>query len=150
VSERFLEEATRTARASSQVRDRAEFAFHAAIGLDPRLRDEVDRLLLSRFRDPATTPRWRLNLAIISARWGSVSEETAAEAAAALTDALTNSPGDYVLQSLAEGLVVVTARMKPDKAAAVRRAATAALVDQITHLAEELKFPQTRVQAQPS
>ena len=51
VGYRFVEEATLMPLTSRQLRCRAALALHAAVGLDLQVRDDVERLLLSRYED---------------------------------------------------------------------------------------------------
>src|SRR5207253_2573672 len=111
----FLEEATRTAPACEQLECRAEYALHAAIGLDVRRRDAVDQLLRARLRDHPKSPQ-ALSLAWVSSRWGHLSAPLAGTTAEILARALTEQTESTYRRDLAVGLSSVIPRMETAKA----------------------------------
>jgi hypothetical protein len=60
---RFLEEAVQTERTSRQLRQRVDQALLAAVGLDPRRREEAEGVLLAGMRDPGKSLRHRAEIA---------------------------------------------------------------------------------------
>jgi hypothetical protein len=63
---RFLEEALRTEGTAGQLRARAEWFLHAAVGLDPHRRERAERLLAEAMRDPDRPLRLRGEIAWIA------------------------------------------------------------------------------------
>jgi hypothetical protein len=63
---RFLEEALRAEGTASQLRARAEWFIHAAVGLDPQRRERAERLLAEAMRDPHRPLRLRGEIAWIA------------------------------------------------------------------------------------
>jgi tRNA A-37 threonylcarbamoyl transferase component Bud32 len=63
---RFLEEALRTEGTAGQLRARAEWFIHAAVGLDPQRRERAERLLTEAMRDPDRPLRLRGDIAWIA------------------------------------------------------------------------------------
>jgi hypothetical protein len=118
-SYRFLEEATRTPLTSKQLESRAEFALHATIGLNPDLRDRLERLLLSRLTSPDTSAEQRQSLALVCARWDCVSPDTARQAATVLTHGVATTSNPDALSEMAEGLAALVGRVGPAEAASV-------------------------------
>ncbi|MBM3980981.1 MAG: hypothetical protein FJ304_11980 [Planctomycetes bacterium] len=142
---KFLAEGTSSPLSSRQLECRAEFAFHAAIGLAPDVWGQADRMLLARFDAPGTTQEQRRSLAIACARAGVFSTPTADRAGAALAvelvavacnphfirrtdEPLADScaPGpkslfarESELRALADCLVTVGRRMSPSGAQSV-------------------------------
>ncbi len=63
---RFLEEALRTETTASQLRHRAEWFVHAAVGLDPQRRAAAEQLLAEGMRDPDKSLRHRTEIAWVA------------------------------------------------------------------------------------
>src|SRR6202035_3355447 len=70
---RFVEEASRTPVTSRQLRDRADLALPAAVGLDAERRAEVNALLLARLDDPALGDEQKTDLALAASAWDGLS-----------------------------------------------------------------------------
>jgi tRNA A-37 threonylcarbamoyl transferase component Bud32 len=60
---RFLEEALHSETTAAQLRQRAKWSVHALVGLDPRRREKVERLLSDAMRDPERSVRHRTEIA---------------------------------------------------------------------------------------
>jgi hypothetical protein len=116
VSFRFLEEAARTVPASRQLVCRAEFALHAAIGLDPVARERAEELFLSRLRDPNLPAEQRTNIARAAALYGPVSQLLIVETIKALIAAMTTATDPTGPRVLSGYLEVVAQRLTPTHA----------------------------------
>jgi tRNA A-37 threonylcarbamoyl transferase component Bud32 len=138
VATRFLEQAARSPLGARQLAGRAEYAMHAAIGLDPDARDRADRLLLAGLADPATAAQQRLALATVCARWDSVSPELAGRAAAALVEAAPADGFAEVLRSMANDLEPLAARAGRERVRATSASAAALLVGALQRNEETL------------
>ncbi len=124
VNLRFLEEATRTPAGCLQLANRAEFALHAAIGLDCALRDRVDQLFLTRLRVDGLTSWQRVDLARACSHLGSLSSDTADATAAGLTHNLSEINYPPFVYESTRGLERVVGRMRPTAVAAASQAVT--------------------------
>src|SRR5207249_2134843 len=74
---RFVREAIRTLTTTRQLRYRALFALQAAVGLDERRRQIVERLLLNRLSDKGIPQDQAGNLALVLSTLGGVGSQTA-------------------------------------------------------------------------
>ncbi len=111
----FLEEATRTPLACDQLECRAEYALHAAIGLNTRRRDAAEQLLLTHLRnDPQSAQS--VALALVVARWENASPALAAVAADLLLGALSEKTDAKTRRELTESLSAVAVRLEPARA----------------------------------
>jgi hypothetical protein len=124
---RFVQEATAAPLTSRQLRDRADLALHAAVGLDPRRRQEVEALLLSRLDDTRLSKAHRADLTLAAARWGGLSRPAARRVARLLVEALKDLKDPDALSLLPGALTTVLALMGPREAAVVSPRAAAAL-----------------------
>jgi hypothetical protein len=97
---------------------RAEYVWQAALGLDRKGRDDAEQLLLAALRSKKQEAQ-RQDLALAASALGGLSAETAATAADALTEAMTETGAPDRLLMLAQGLAAVAARMEPAGAARV-------------------------------
>ena len=129
VSWMFLEEATRTALACEQLECRAEYAFHATLGLDLARRKTADQLFLSRLSEPNTPGSKAVSLAMGVSRSDFASTGTASTVARILTDALAKEMNALVRAQLAIGLAGVVAWTDPTEAAKVCLQAARILTD---------------------
>jgi hypothetical protein len=114
---RFVEEAIRDPASAWQLRCRAGFALQAAVGLDARRREGVERLLREGLSGPGLAQEHRVNLALTLASLGDLEPPTTKEVAALLTRAMAISTDRWERQELALGLAAVAARLKPKEAA---------------------------------
>jgi hypothetical protein len=129
---RFVEEASRSPATSRQLRDRADLALHAAVGLDEECRAEVESLLLTRLADRAVGGEQKKDLALALAAWDGLSSPGAVETARELISALSDSidPNDlHALGKWSQGMSAVAARMGPKEAAQVAVLLTLAMKD---------------------
>ncbi|QDU21735.1 protein kinase domain-containing protein [Urbifossiella limnaea] len=106
----FLEEITRTPHACRQLECRAEFVWHALVGLDPRCREDVIRRFAV-MRDTDCPPEQRRSLALACSRWDATPPDTAAVAARVLLDELKREADPARQIELAAGLIVLCRRM---------------------------------------
>jgi serine/threonine protein kinase len=113
---RFVEQALRHPMPTGQMKTRAEFALHAAVGLDPRKRLQAERLLGERMRDPALTHGQRTDLALIAVSLGGLTPEAQSQAAQTLIEALGKVTDPSALREVAQGLSTLAARMEPEEA----------------------------------
>ena len=88
----FLEEAARTPLACEQLECRAEYALHAAVGLDPERHGAVERMLLSRLSKPETQGKHAVSLAVAIASTDFASPEAAAISARVLAADIAEHP----------------------------------------------------------
>ncbi len=132
VNRRFLEEATRLPLSSKQVGGRAEFSIHAAIGLNPELREQTEQLFLSRGRAPNITQEHRLSLILAWAMDESASPAGAAELANFLLVELDNTTEGFLAIERSRTLLQLAKRMEPQAAAKVCGAGTKSITEQLS------------------
>ncbi len=133
VADRFLAEATRTPLACEQLECRAEFALHAAVGLDRAARDRADQLLLARLTHPETPPDQRASLALVVSRWEAADPRVAAAAADTLVAALLKNP-DFATESMHKrgiGIGALAPRLAPKHRTEVCSSAANWLVNEL-------------------
>jgi tRNA A-37 threonylcarbamoyl transferase component Bud32 len=121
---RFVVEASRTPGTSRQLRDRAVVAFHAAVGLDARRRDEVEALLLSRLDDATLPDGQKTDLASAASTWDGLSSSGAARVARQLAHAFKDGRDQTIFTELVGPRAALAARMNAKDAA---RAAAAVI-----------------------
>jgi tRNA A-37 threonylcarbamoyl transferase component Bud32 len=117
---RFVKEAVRgsmSRRAISirQLRLRAGFAIHAAVGLDEDRRNRIEQMLVEAMEQPDLGPDQRVDLALTLVSLGRLSPRTAAPIARALTEA-SDGPA---LVALAEGLALVAGQLDASEAGSI-------------------------------
>jgi hypothetical protein len=125
---RFVEEASRGPVTSRQLRDRAAVALPAAVGLDLKRRDEVEALLLARLDDASVGAEHKTDLARAAAAWDALSGVAASRTAPHLVQAMKDTREPNALQSLAQELSAVSARLEPQEAAQAAAGAAAILL----------------------
>ena len=113
----LLEEATRTMRTCEQLECRAEYALHAAIGLDRSRRDAADQLLGSRLKEFRTQEHKGISLAVVIARTDFASPTVSEAAAHILVDACAVVPDELTHLYLARELVSAAQRLERTQAA---------------------------------
>src|SRR5262249_40711336 len=116
---RFVEQALRDPMATQQMKTRAEFALHAAVGLDSRKRLQVERLLSERMQDPTLTHGQRADLALMGVSQGGLTPRAQAQVAQTLSEALGRVTDPATLREMAEGLSTLATRMDPEEAARI-------------------------------
>jgi serine/threonine protein kinase len=114
---RFVEQALRDPMTTRQMKTRAEFALHAAVGLDSRKRLKVERLLSERLQDPTLKDGHRGDLALIAVSLGGLTPTAKVQVAQTLIEALGKGTDPSALRELAEALSALAARMEPKEAA---------------------------------
>jgi serine/threonine protein kinase len=124
---RFVEEGLRQRMTTRQLQVRAEYALHAAAGLDPKRRERIEQLLADRLWADQITPEERLDVALILARFGIQDPTTAAKAAAVLAAALDDTTDDDARVRLASALAATSERLQPKDAARLGGKAAEAL-----------------------
>jgi hypothetical protein len=126
VALRFLGEGITDAELSPRLRGRAEYAWHAALGLDLEQRMRAEELLLTELR--SATGEQLDDLAMAAAALGDLSPETATLVADVLNRAMTRTSDPRSLHSLALALSAVAVRMGPKDGAGVCGQAAATLL----------------------
>jgi serine/threonine protein kinase len=122
----FVENALETEGKARQLRNRAELALHAAVGLDRQRRQRVEGILVGRLRDVSTSRALREGVAL-AATQANPSSELAAAAAPLLCEALARETYSSARRSLAQGLGAVAARLRPVEAGVAARILSKAL-----------------------
>jgi hypothetical protein len=119
----FVEQALRNPVTTRQMRNRADMAVHAAVGLDPAQRRVVEKHLLSSLEDTANDSRMRTDCALIVAAIGGRDAELAEAAARQCVEAMVGTTDHDTLDFLAEAVATLAGEM--ETRAAARQAATA-------------------------
>jgi tRNA A-37 threonylcarbamoyl transferase component Bud32 len=133
---RFVSEALQGPVFTRQLRNRASLAMHAAVGLDPQRRAQVERLLLQRLQDQAVSEEQRTDIALVAAGLGDPNSRTALVAARTVTHAMTRTSDPEAQPHLARGLAEVAARLDTPEAAVQRAQAARALTRAIIKTSE--------------
>jgi tRNA A-37 threonylcarbamoyl transferase component Bud32 len=122
---RVVEEASREAATSRQLRDRAALVLSTAVGLDEQRRAEVEALLLARLADQALGDEQKADLALAASAWDGLTSSAAVTIGKRFLDALNNAKDPNLLPSLTQRLLGLTDRMSSkDAAATLARTAT--------------------------
>jgi len=150
LAQRFIHEGLTDAALTPRFAARAQYAWQAALGLDLRRRNEAERWLLAELQSEQRAGR-REALALAAAGLGGLSRDTAARAAAILTQAMSRTTDPNTLQSLAGGLSAIVARLEPKDAATAIAALNQALsktadTETIRFLARELSALAARLE----
>jgi serine/threonine protein kinase len=124
---RFLQEALRGHVTTRQLKNRADLALHAAVGLDPRRREEAERMLLLSLQDSVLPEEQRTHVALILAALGDLSPATAAQVSTTLEASLSGADDAVAQAALARALALVVSRLEPNDAATAAAALVAAL-----------------------
>jgi tRNA A-37 threonylcarbamoyl transferase component Bud32 len=112
----FVENAVATLGKARQLRNRAELALHAIIGLDRQRRVQMEGILLGRLRDASMSLDIRKEIALAVAQ-ANPSSELAVSAARFLSEALVQETDSNVCSDLARGLSKLATRLDPHEAA---------------------------------
>jgi len=127
VGYRFVEEASRTPGTSRQLRDRAQLALPAAVGLEESRRANVEKLLLARLADPALGAEHKKDLALALSVWDGLRDAGASITARQLIVSMTQTNDATALAQLVQGLSAVEPRLERGEAARAAAALVAAM-----------------------
>ncbi len=97
---RFVEAALDEPVSTRRLKDRAEFAFHAAIGLDPIRRAHVEELLGKHLKVKEISPEEQENTALCLVKLGVRDRKLVRRTAAALLQAMTRATDSSALEHL--------------------------------------------------
>jgi hypothetical protein len=116
---RFVEESLRSPVTTRQLNVRKVLALHAAVGLDPDRRAEVERLLLEHLNDPALRDEERGDVALVAVALGGLRPAAAADVAQTLRQAMkamakTHAPP--TVTTYAEGLTALSDQLEAREA----------------------------------
>jgi serine/threonine protein kinase len=125
---RFVDEALKEPRFTSRLAARAEFAMHAAVGLDSAKREEVERLILAQLQAPDASEESQQDAALALAALGDLSPAATAAAAQTLTRALSTNENSIVQPLLAESLTSLAPRLSAKDARSTAAIITDALL----------------------
>ncbi|MBV8431187.1 MAG: hypothetical protein JO244_08500, partial [Solirubrobacterales bacterium] len=114
---RFVELALNDPGWRRRLRDRAPFAFQAAVGLDGPRRTRVEELLGKRLAAREISPEEQEDVALCLAHLGNLDRRLAGKTAATLTQAMSRTTEWRVSEQLARGLLAVSGRLEPKEAA---------------------------------
>jgi serine/threonine protein kinase len=101
-----------------RLKDRAPDALQAAVGLDSARRTRVEEVLGQRLQAREIAPEEQEQVALCLAHLGGLDRRLAGRTADALIQAMSKITDPYALESLAESLSAVAARLEPKEAAA--------------------------------
>jgi hypothetical protein len=132
VAMRYLQKAASDTALTPRLAARAEYVWHAALGLDRSRRDEAERLLLAELRAAEPRSPRRRDLARSAAALGGLSPDAAAEAMEALAQAVEDASDRGDLAGLAPALAAAAARVGPEGSGPAGGRAAAVLADAIT------------------
>jgi hypothetical protein len=124
---RFVELALDDPVLRRRLKDRAPFAFQAAVGLDPARRTRVEALLGKRLEAREISAEEQEQVAFCLAHLGGLERRLAGRTADALIQAMSKTTDRYTLRKLAQALSPVAARLEPKEAARVCGQAAATL-----------------------
>jgi serine/threonine protein kinase len=116
VSIRFVEEGVKEQRFTRRLEARAEYALHAAVGLDLKKRAEVEALLVARMQGTGIAADGRREVALVVAALGDLSPSAATVVAPIRNHTMTQSKDPYVIKFLAVVFSSAATRMEPKEA----------------------------------
>jgi tRNA A-37 threonylcarbamoyl transferase component Bud32 len=128
LSRRFMTEALRDRQGIRKLRTRSAFVLHAAVGLDPARRQDVERLLLDTLHAPDLPDESRTDLALAMSEVDGLSRSGAAALAQTLLQILGKTADPPTLGTVAERLSSVAGRLGPNGAAQLTAEAAAPLL----------------------
>jgi len=145
---RFVQVALQDPVSTRQLRHRAAFALHAAVGLDGKRRSQVEELLGQRLLAPESTPEEKEQVALCLAQLGVQDRALAGRAADTLTQAIRKTTDPSALGPLAQGL----SALEPKQAAAALTQAMTRTTDPyaLGSLAQGLSAVAARLEPQPA
>jgi serine/threonine protein kinase len=112
-----------------RLKDRAPFAFQAAVGLDPRRRTRVETLLGKRLKARRISPEQQEQVALCLAHLGGLERRVASRTADALIQVMSRTTDAKHLRSLAQHVAAVSARLEPKEASQRCGQAAAILIE---------------------
>jgi hypothetical protein len=113
---RFVKEGLRQTVTTRQLKNRAEAALHAAVGLQEKRRFQVEQLLVQRLQDPTLTTEQQADVALAATRLGGLTPQAARRVSSALLQAMDKTDDPFALGSMAQDLAAVAARLEPKEA----------------------------------
>ena len=122
----FIKQALQRPLTAGQLRNRADMAVHAAVGLDPGRRRQAEQFLATCLNDGATNPDIQADSVIIGVALDDWSPEFAEAASRQAVEAMGRTDNLSQLCSLAKALAAYAPRLPPEEAA--RQAAAAILL----------------------
>jgi hypothetical protein len=126
---RFVAEALRGRVSARQLKSRAAFALHAAVGLDPERQARVERLLGGRLRAEGVTVDEQRDVALVLAQGGVQDRRLAAQITTTLLQALKQTKNRGQLLDFGRGLSAVMGRLGTQDAALAAVALTRSIKD---------------------
>lgn len=126
--QRFIEEGLSDRLFTRQLKNRAAFALHAVVGLDPVRRQSVEKMLIEKMRKLEGDQDSRIQLALMVSRLGGLSPEAASAISQTLLETTPSSTNVIELLEYAEGLAGVAPFMQ-------RKEASSATFKLASHLA---------------
>jgi hypothetical protein len=113
---RFVREAAKGPRQTRKLRDRAKYALHAAVGLDPTLRERAARLLAESLEAEGITDQERIDIALALSELGAKDQAASLIGAIVLSQAMGKTTSPAALKRLAHGLAALAARLEAEDA----------------------------------
>src|SRR5262249_29014395 len=101
---RFVANALRRTMTTRQLKNRAEAALSAAVGLNPAKRARVEQLLVKRLQDPNLGAQHRTDVALVTVALGNLTPKAAERVAKTLIQAMGKTTNPDALEGLAQGL----------------------------------------------
>jgi serine/threonine protein kinase len=126
---RFVEVALHDPVSTRRLKDRAAFAFQAAVGLNGTLRMQVEELLGQRLQAKEIPLEEQGNVSLCLTQLGVLDRPLARRTAATLTLALSKTSDPFALRYLAEGLAAVAPGMEPKEAGEAAATLTLAMAE---------------------
>jgi hypothetical protein len=115
---RFLREALTGPEHKRKLRDRAEYALQATVGLDRGLRDQAERLLAARLETDGISEQEGIDIALALAALGGEEPTASRKAAAIIVGAISKTTDSNAFLRLAEGLAALAGKLEVREAAA--------------------------------
>ncbi len=113
----FVQQALQGPGTARQLLNRADMAVHAAVGLDPERRRQVEKALLAQLRDEKSDFAVRTDCVLIGLTLDEWSPEFASAAAHQAVEAMGKTTNGYALRDLAEAVAVLAPRMESGETA---------------------------------
>jgi serine/threonine protein kinase/pilus assembly protein TadC len=135
---RFVELALDDAALRRRLKDRAPFAFQAAVELDATRRTRVEELLRKRLEARKISPEEKEQVAFCLAHLGSLDRRLARKTADALVQAMSKTTDSNTMGNLAQALSAASAHLEPKEAAQLCGQAAATLLQATSQTADWL------------
>jgi serine/threonine protein kinase len=113
---RFLEQALQDPATTRSLKIRAEPALHAAVGLSPKKRLEVEQLLVERMLDPKVADAHRGDLALIAVALGDLTPLAQKQVIQALIETLATEIDRTTSRELTKGVSTLAAQLDSKEA----------------------------------